>query len=126
MQCKTQRRAFTLHRQSASKAAYDGTDRLVIVCSSAGKGWYNLNESNYETYCFSKMKSLLAVTRFMMEDTLRSLVLDNHVKYVAFVNAACGAKVTMLALHVPNSIPLHSDVVMKKAARIVQNTCSCF
>ncbi|KAL0019092.1 hypothetical protein WJX77_000912 [Trebouxia sp. C0004] len=61
-----------------------------------GKGWYNLNESNYETYCFSKMKSLLVVTRFMMEDTLRSLVLDNHSKYVTFVNAACGAKVTVV------------------------------
>ena len=59
----------------------------------AGKGWYNLNESNYETYCFSKMKSLLGVTLFMMEDTLRSLVLDNHTKFVAFVNAACAAKV---------------------------------
>ncbi len=56
------------------------------------------------------MKSLLVVTRFMMEDTLRSLVLDNHSKYVAFVNAACGAKVTMLAWRVPNSTPLHSDV----------------
>lgn len=62
-------------------------------CWCAGKGWYNLNESNYETYCFSKMKSLLVVTRFMMEDTLRSLVLDNHTKFVAFVQAACAAKV---------------------------------
>lgn len=62
-------------------------------CLCAGKGWYNLNESNYETYCFSKMKSLLVVTRFMMEDTLRSLVLDNHTKFVAFVQAACAAKV---------------------------------
>lgn len=63
------------------------------------------------------MKSLLAVTRFMMEDTLRSLVLDNHVKYVTFVNTACGAKVTMLALHVPNSIPLHSDVVHEESSK---------
>ncbi len=68
----------------------------MILYSCAGKGWYNLNESNYETYCFSKMKSLLVVTRFMMEDTLRSLVLDNHSKYVAFVNAACSAKVLVL------------------------------
>ncbi len=93
----------------------------MCFCSYAGKGWYNLNEGNYETYCFSKMKSLLVVTRFMMEDTLRSLVLDNHSKYVAFVNAACGAKVIMLAWRVPNSIPLHSDLLlMKKAADLVQ------
>lgn len=64
-----------------------------MPCPGAGKGWYNLSERNYETYCFSKMKSLLAVTRFMMEDTLRSLVLDNHAKFVAFVAAVCSAKV---------------------------------
>lgn len=66
----------------------------------AGKGWYNLNERNYETYCFSKMRSLLAVTRFMMEDTLRSLVLDNHAKFVAFVAAICSAKVSSI-IHSP-------------------------
>ena len=69
------------------------------MCRCAGKGWYNLNESNYETYCFSKMKSLLVVTRYMMEDTLRSLVMDNHQKFVAFVNAVCMAKVWPLLVH---------------------------
>ncbi len=66
------------------------------------------------------MKSLLVVTRFMMEDTLRSLVLDNHSKYVAFVNAACGAKVIMPALRMLNSIQLHSELVFI-AAKLVQD-----
>lgn len=69
------------------------------------------------------MKSLLVVTRFMMEDTLRSLVLDNHSKCVAFVNAACSAKV--LALRVPNSIPLHSDVVPDENSKERKGICSC-
>ena len=69
---------------------------LRAVSLLAGKGWYNLNERNYETYCFSKMRSLLAVTRFMMEDTLRSLVMDNHAKFVAFVAAVCSAKVSIV------------------------------
>lgn len=42
------------------------------------------------------MKSLLAVTRFTMEDTLRSLVMDNHAKFVAFVAAVCSAKVCIV------------------------------
>ena len=42
------------------------------------------------------MRSLLAVTRFMMEDTLRSLVMGNHAKFVAFVAAACSAKVSVV------------------------------
>lgn len=63
------------------------------------------------------MKSLLVVTRFMMEDTLRSLVLDNHSKFMAFVNAACDAKVIMLALRVPNSMLLHSDLVAEESSK---------
>ena len=93
---------------------------MLICCSYAGKGWYNLNESNYETYCFSKMKSLLVVTRFMMEDTLRSLVLDNHSKYVAFVNAACSTKVILPALRLPKSPPTALKLLFKKAADVVQ------
>lgn len=59
----------------------------------AGKGWYNLNETNYDTYCFSKLRRLLALTRYMMEDTLRSLVTDNQTKFLAFVQLTCSGQV---------------------------------
>ena len=61
--------------------------------SPTGKGWYNLNETNYETYCFSKLRRLLTLTRYMMEDTLRGLILDNHLKFLAFVRGICSTKV---------------------------------
>lgn len=61
---------------------------------AAGKGWYNLNETSYETYCFSKLRRLLALTRYMMEDTLRSLIADNHAKFLAFVQGICSSKVS--------------------------------
>ena len=67
------------------------TTKLYCI---AGKGWYNLSESNYETYGFSKLKRLLTMTRFLMEDTIRSLVLENQQRFLAFMQAACSVKVT--------------------------------
>ena len=69
----------------------------------AGKGWYNLNETNYETYCFSKLRRLLTLTRYMMEDTLRGLVIDNHLKFLTFVRGICSAQVQIQSL-VPFSL----------------------
>ncbi|KAK9803422.1 hypothetical protein WJX72_010826 [[Myrmecia] bisecta] len=60
-----------------------------------GKGWYNLNEANYETYQFSKLKRFLLLVRFVMEDTLRSCVEDNLARFAAFVRAACSTQVTV-------------------------------
>lgn len=57
-----------------------------------GKGWYNLAESNFEAYRFSKLRRFLALVRFGMEDTLRFLVEGSITKFVAFMQvcrAAC-------------------------------------
>ena len=77
---------------------------------SAGKGWYNLNETSYETYCFSKLRRLLALTRYMMEDTLRSLISDNHAKFLAFVQAICSSKVSLQWQHLRATQALISSV----------------
>lgn len=62
-----------------------------------GKGWFNLQEANMETYEFSKLKKFLTLTRFVMEDTLRFLVEESLQKYVAFINTCCSAKVRQSA-----------------------------
>ncbi len=68
----------------------------TIVKSSfkdIGKGWYNIHESNMETYNFSKLRRLLALVRFTMEDTMRFLVEESLTKYVAYIRTACAVKV---------------------------------
>jgi len=50
-----------------------------------GKGWYNLAESNFEAYRFSKLRRFLALVRYGMEDTLRYLVEGSIVKFTAFM-----------------------------------------
>ncbi len=42
-----------------------------------GLGDYNINESSWEMYKFSKLYRLMAVVRLNMQDSLRSLVQDS-------------------------------------------------
>ena len=62
-----------------------------------GKGWFNLNEQNQETYEFSKLKKFLRVVRFMMEDTLRILIESSYEKFVNFIEAECNCAVDIVS-----------------------------
>ena len=62
-----------------------------------GKGWFNLNEQNQETYEFSKLKKFLRVIRFMMEDTLRILVESSYERFVTFIEAECNCTVDIVS-----------------------------
>lgn len=46
-----------------------------------------------ETYEFSKLRSFLTLTRFVMEDTLRFLVDDSLAKFVSFITGCCRSPV---------------------------------
>lgn len=71
---------------------------LAALCADAcrtsfkdvGKGWYNLAESNFEAYRFSKLRRFLGLVRFGMEDTLRFLVEGSIAKFVTFMQVGAG------------------------------------
>ncbi|EGR28020.1 hypothetical protein IMG5_184900 [Ichthyophthirius multifiliis] len=42
-----------------------------------GKGWYNLKESNSQTYNFSKLKRFLTLVKLIMQDSIYSLIYEN-------------------------------------------------
>lgn len=62
---------------------------LTSSLDRIGKGWYNLHESNYETYSFSKLKKLLTAARFMAEDTIRHLTLTSLTSFTQFMSRVC-------------------------------------
>jgi dynein heavy chain len=62
-----------------------------------GKGWYNLAESNFEAYRFSKLRRFLGLVRFGMEDTLRYLVEGSIAKFVTFMQVGDMDAAAMLA-----------------------------
>lgn len=48
---------------------------------NVGKGWFSIHETNPDTYRQGKMKKLLSVVRFTMQDTLRTFLLDSVANY---------------------------------------------
>jgi len=58
-----------------------------------GKGWFHLEESNRDTYEFSKLKKFQTLVRVLMQDTLRTLVEESLSGFVEAVELACSAEV---------------------------------
>jgi dynein heavy chain, axonemal len=72
--------------------------RSFVSClDRVGKGWFNIHESNQQTYEFSKLKRLLSVARFMMEDTTRTLVLSGLRAFERFTIGVCDVEISVEA-----------------------------
>lgn len=53
------------------------------------KGWYNLYETNWEVYLMSKLRKLMELIKYMLQDTLRFLVQDSLSSFSQFISDAC-------------------------------------
>ena len=51
-----------------------------------GKGWFNMQESNMEVYKICKLKKFMTALKFMMQDSVRSLVLNSMNDYVKMIH----------------------------------------
>ena len=71
----------------------------------AGKGWYNLRETNKTSYDFSKMKRFLQMVRLRMEDTMRTLAETNAKSFSAMM---CDALSPELRVRATNDVALAS------------------
>ncbi|KAM8930485.1 dynein axonemal heavy chain 1 isoform 1-T1 [Pelodytes ibericus] len=54
-----------------------------------GKGWYDLSECNWEVYCMSKLRQLMELIKFNLQDSLRFLVQDSLVNFTQMILDAC-------------------------------------
>ncbi|CAK0887706.1 unnamed protein product, partial [Prorocentrum cordatum] len=66
---------------------------------NVGKGWFSIHESNPDTYRQGKMKKMLAVIRFMMQDTMRYFALDSIAQFCEGIEAYCPEAVEVIGLH---------------------------
>uniref|UniRef100_H0V0D2 Dynein axonemal heavy chain 1 n=1 Tax=Cavia porcellus TaxID=10141 RepID=H0V0D2_CAVPO len=55
------------------------------------KGWYNLYETNWEVYLMSKLRKLMEMIKYMLQDALRFLVQDSLTSFTQFISDACGS-----------------------------------
>ena len=53
----------------------------------AGKGWFNMQESNMEVYKISKLKKFMTGLKFMMQDSLRFLVLNSLNDFLKMISS---------------------------------------
>ncbi|KAK2170975.1 hypothetical protein NP493_1117g00049 [Ridgeia piscesae] len=54
-----------------------------------GKGWFNIRETNWEVYQISKMKKIMEMVKFNMQDSLRFLVQDSLINFTQMLIDAC-------------------------------------
>ncbi|XP_058931925.1 dynein axonemal heavy chain 1 [Kogia breviceps] len=68
------------------------TTLKVVMRSSLcdmSKGWYNLYETNWDVYLMSKLRRLMELLKYMLQDTLRFLVQDSLTSFAQFISDAC-------------------------------------
>ncbi|XP_065685160.1 dynein axonemal heavy chain 1 isoform X1 [Hydra vulgaris] len=56
---------------------------------NVGKGWFNIEETNWEAYKVSKLCKLLEVVKFQMQDCVRYLVQDSLKNYAQLIIDGC-------------------------------------
>lgn len=66
---------------SSNRIKNEWTNELTRIINrhfdQIGIGWFNTKESKLETYKFSKLKRLLTMVKFIMEDTMRDIVIQS-------------------------------------------------
>lgn len=64
------------------------TDNLKAILKSnlsgVGKGWFNLQESNKNAFEFGKVKKILTILRFIMQDTLYDIIRRDYLELSAW------------------------------------------
>ena len=58
-----------------------------------GKGWYNMQENNPEVYKISKLKKFMTTVKFIMQDSLRFLVLNSFSEFNKSITSITSQKI---------------------------------
>jgi dynein heavy chain len=58
-----------------------------------GKGWFNMHESNLEVYKISKLKKFMTTVKFIMQDSLRFLVLNSLAEFIRMIGSISSQRV---------------------------------
>ena len=73
------------------KDTWKDTLRAAVRTSlrDVGKGWFSLQQTNWEVYQVSKMKMFMDMVKFNMQDSLRYLVQDSLVNFTQMILDGC-------------------------------------
>lgn len=60
-----------------------------------GKGWYNIFESNLEVYKISKLRKFMTTVKFVMQDSIRTMVISSINDFTRAIAAVSSQKVAI-------------------------------
>ncbi|KAJ3214893.1 Dynein heavy chain 1, axonemal [Dinochytrium kinnereticum] len=78
-----------------------------------GKGWYNMQESNLEVYKISKLKKFMTSVKFIMQDSIRSLVLNSYTDFIRMISSISSQTVNVIGT---NDVKITDTSTKDKAA----------
>ncbi|KAI8896128.1 dynein heavy chain and region D6 of dynein motor-domain-containing protein [Globomyces pollinis-pini] len=90
-----------------------------------GKGWFNMQESNMEVYKISKLRKFMNAVKFIMQDSLRFLLINSIQDYVKFIKGISSQTVTIKGTNdvkivdPSQSISLNGDPTVKKPLFVI-------
>ncbi|XP_059153506.1 dynein axonemal heavy chain 1-like [Physella acuta] len=79
------------------------------------KGWFNIYEDNWAIYQISKMKKFNETVKFIMQDTIRTLVFDSLRNFTSMILDACYATMDVRPHYRWGNNLQHSPFVPRKA-----------
>lgn len=71
-----------------------------------GKGWFNMEEKNWEVYKISKLAKFMQLVKFAMQDSLRYLVQDSLFAFAQMITDACHS-----LMELPEDFEWGSDII---------------
>ncbi|KAI9209204.1 dynein heavy chain and region D6 of dynein motor-domain-containing protein, partial [Polychytrium aggregatum] len=66
---------------------------IKIGFKDVGKGWYNMQESNMEVYKISKLRKFMTSVKFIMQDSIRFMVLNSMADFIKMIATVSTQKV---------------------------------
>ncbi|KAF6265909.1 dynein heavy chain 2 [Scenedesmus sp. NREL 46B-D3] len=93
---------------------------IKMSFKDVGKGWYNLAESNFEAYRFSKLRRLLGLVRLSMQDSLRYLAEGSMAKFVGFMQVSTAVITAAIEASMP--CPGRSDKLITDVVDVVSTS----
>eukprot|EP00930_Biecheleria_cincta_P014239 TRINITY_DN1233_c0_g1_i1.p1 TRINITY_DN1233_c0_g1~~TRINITY_DN1233_c0_g1_i1.p1 ORF type:complete len:4262 (-),score=887.85 TRINITY_DN1233_c0_g1_i1:333-13118(-) len=96
---QTEKLVITSMSQRIREAWVANVQKVIMSnFKNVGKGWFSIHESNQDTYKQSKLKKLLAVVKFMMQDCLEFFALDSVDDYCRGLEELCPEQVVVTDL----------------------------
>ncbi|CBZ56170.1 Dynein heavy chain 1, axonemal, related [Neospora caninum Liverpool] len=103
---QTQRAAISQLAFDLQETWAQNVQKIVVkYFSEVGKGWFDIYETNKETYNYGKIRKMLLVASFLMQDSLRSMTVDSLEAFTRMIEARQPEEIRIESVSQVNAFP---------------------